>query len=49
MRLTCCTEEKGEDWHDAHITDRRVEGECEDSEGDPSVLDGSLQGDGDDL
>ena len=47
--LTCCTEEEGEDWHDAHIADRRLECECEDSEGDPSVLYGCLQRDGDDL
>ena len=47
--LTCCTEEEGEDWHDAHVADRRVKCERQNSEGDPSVLYGGLQRDGDDL
>ena len=43
--LTCCTEEEGQDWHEAHVAHRRLKGECEHSEGDPCVLDGSLQRD----
>lgn len=46
VTLTCCTEEEGEDWDDAHIADRRVKCQCQHSEGDPSVLYGSLQRDG---
>ena len=49
MVVTCGAEEECDDGHVRHVADWGLEGEAEHHEGDATVLDGGLQGDGHDL